>query len=572
MILRSSVANMAKLVASHLFPQSPPVRHSRLISRSNWSPSIKLHVSLKGSRVPVHSHHNHLKPFATASATQQQQPASTSTSSPNYEAVIGIECHVQLNTNTKAFCSCPSEYGAEPNTHICPVCLGHPGTLPVLNQDVVRKSVLAGTALGCKITLNSKFDRKQYFYPDLPKGYQISQYDEPVASGGAIEVVLPDGSATITIGITRAHIEEDAGKLVYGGADSLARSDVSLVDYNRAGIPLLEIVSEPDIRNGTEAAAYGAELRRIMRFLNVSDGNMSEGSMRCDVNISLRPIGRKEFGTKVEIKNMNSFSAMQKAIEYEFERQSGLLEAGKADEIVQETRLWDEGAQKTASMRKKEGLADYRYFPEPDLAPLILTQEYLDQIKAEMPELPRQKRERFTQLGLSTYDVLVLSDDLDVAEYFDAVLVAGAPAKAAANWIMGDVMAACKEAKISMKELALAPAALAEMISLIGDGTISGKIAKELLPELLEGKGNEGGVKKLVEAKGLGQISDLSAIEAVVDQVIAGNPKQLEQYRGGKDKLFGFFVGQVMKESGGRANPAELNRILKEKLGECKKE
>lgn len=508
-----------------------------------------------------------LRTLCLSSTTQSPPPASPSTEVVSkYEAVIGIECHVQLNTKTKAFCSCPSEYGAAPNTHICPVCLGHPGTLPVLNSEVVRKAVMGGLALCCNISLHSKFDRKQYFYPDLPKGYQISQYDEPIAANGSIQVPLPDGSGSVTVGITRAHIEEDAGKLVHGGADGLSGSESSLVDYNRAGVPLLEIVSEPDLRSGTEAAAYGSELRRIMQFLNVSDGNMAEGSMRCDVNISLRQFGAEKFGTKVEIKNMNSFNAMQRAIEFEIKRQSALLDAGKASDIVQETRLWDEGAQKTATMRKKEGLADYRYFPEPDLPALELSEEYVETVKRSMPELPSQKRLKFTSLGLSAYDVLVLTDDIEVTTYFDRVLAAGAPAKAAANWIMGDVMAACKEAKIGMSSIALSPSALAEMISLIESGVISGKIGKEILPDLLQGHGNNG-VKSLIEERGLGQISDSTAIESIVEQVIKANPKQLQQYRNGKDKLFGFFVGQVMKESGGRANPAELNKILLAKLG-----
>ncbi|KAI7844607.1 hypothetical protein COHA_001847 [Chlorella ohadii] len=474
-----------------------------------------------------------------------------------YEAVIGIETHVQLNTRTKAFCSCPSEFGAEPNTNVCPVCLGHPGTLPVLNAEMVRKAVLAGLALNARVALRSKFDRKQYFYPDLPKGYQISQYDVPLCEGGWVEVVVPDTATSGTgevrrLGITRAHIEEDAGKLVHAGAASLSGSNYSLVDYNRAGVPLLEIVSEPDMRTGAEAAAYGAELRRIMRFLDVSDGNMAEGSMRCDVNISVRPRGQAAFGTKVEIKNMNSFSAMQRAIEFEIARQVELLEEGRGGDIVQETRLWDEGRQCTYSMRKKEGLADYRYFPEPDLPPVLLSQEQVDGLQASMPELPAAVRARYAALGLSQYDVLVLADEL-------------APA---ANWVMGDVMAAAKELAGGFDALPMAPAALAEMIALIEDGTISGKIGKQVLPALLAGEGGAGGgsVRALVESKGLIQISDPAALAAIVDAVLEANPKQLQQYREGKTKLQGFFVGAVMKESKGRANPAELNRILMERL------
>eukprot|EP00887_Chlorella_sp_A99_P006179 scaffold3.g6179.t1 len=509
------------------------------------------------------------RPTRAAAATSAPAAPAVQT---EYEAAIGIETHVQLNTRTKAFCSCASEFGAEPNTNVCPVCLGHPGTLPVLNEGVVRKAVLAGLALNCRVALASKFDRKQYFYPDLPKGYQISQYDVPLCEGGWLEVSVPSGAGGATpapkrVGITRAHVEEDAGKLVHAGAASLSGSTASLVDYNRAGVPLLEIVSEPDLRSGAEAAAYGAELRRVMRCLGVSDGNMAEGSMRCDVNVSVRRRGDAALGTKVEVKNMNSFSAMQKAIEFEVERQVAALEAGRGEEdVVQETRLWDEGCACTYSMRRKEGLADYRYFPEPDLPPLVLDEEYVAGVRASMPELPQQKRERYQALGLSAYDAAVLSDDIGTAAYFDAVLAAGAPPKPAANWVMGDVMAHCKEARLeSMGELAMAPAALAEMIALIEGGTISGKIGKEVLPALLAGEGN-GGVRVLVEAQGLVQISDPAALEAIVDAVLAASPKQLEQYRGGKTKLAGYFVGQVMKESKGRANPELLQRILMQRL------
>ncbi|KAH7619467.1 putative Aspartyl/glutamyl-tRNA(Asn/Gln) amidotransferase subunit B [Nannochloris sp. 'desiccata'] len=440
------------------------------------------------------------------------------------------------------------------------------GALPVLNEEMVKKAVLAGLALDCTIAKESKFDRKQYFYADLPKGYQISQYDVPICEHGRIEVVLPEGGGTKQIGITRAHLEEDAGKLVYSGATSLSGSNYSLVDYNRGGVPLLEIVSEPDMRTGKEAAAYGAELRRIMRFLGVSDGNMSEGSMRCDVNISVRPRDQEQFGTKVEIKNMNSFNAMQRAIEFEFDRQLALLKEGRASEIVQETRLWDENKQVTKSMRKKEGLADYRYFPEPDLPALFVSTEAIEDLRNSMPELPSQKRARYMALGLSEYDALVLTDDVDVAAYYDEVLKAGGAPKLSANWVMGDIMASCKEEGNGMDALKMSPKTLVEMISLIEKGTISGKIAKDLLPALLKGDAEKDGVQALVESRGLIQISDPAALQAIVDSVLDANPKQLGEYRGGKTKLQGFFVGQVMKESKGRANPGELNRILMETL------
>lgn len=483
-----------------------------------------------------------------------------------YEAVIGIETHVQLLTKTKAFCSCSNEYGAEPNTHICPVCMGQPGALPALNAEVVKLGIRAGLALNSKIALRSKFDRKQYFYPDLPKGYQISQYDEPLCTDGYVEVEMPDGSGKKRFGVTRAHLEEDAGKLVHSGADRLAKSDYSLVDYNRAGIPLLEIVSEPDMRTGKDAALYGEELQRIVRFLGVSDGNMAEGSMRCDVNVSVRPKGREQFGTKVEVKNMNSFSNMQKAIDFEIDRQVGLLRDGRGEEIVQETRLWDEGKQMTYTMRRKEGLADYRYFPEPDLLPLELTPEQIQQVKDTMAELPSAKRERYLSLGLPLADVLILADDITTAALYDAVLAAGTNPKTAANWIMGDIMAYCKENKLTMGQLPMHPSTLSEMISLIEDSTISGKIAKDVLPELLQGKAQPGQLRQWVEAKGLVQISDVGAVEKLIDDLLAEYPEQLAQYRGGKTKLQGFFTGQAMKVSKGRVNPQLMQQVLARKL------
>ncbi|PSB65284.1 Asp-tRNA(Asn)/Glu-tRNA(Gln) amidotransferase GatCAB subunit B [Chroococcidiopsis cubana CCALA 043] len=482
-----------------------------------------------------------------------------------YEAIIGLETHCQLNTNTKIFSSSSTEFGSPPNTNIDPICMGLPGVLPVLNEKVLEYAVKAGLALNCQIAPYSKFDRKQYFYPDLPKNYQISQYDLPIAEHGWLEIELLDADnnpISKRIGITRLHMEEDAGKLVHGGSDRLSGSTYSLVDYNRAGVPLVEIVSEPDMRSGQEAAEYAQELRRILRYLGVSDGNMQEGSLRCDVNISVRPVGQKEFGTKVEIKNMNSFNAIQRAIEYEIERQIAAVESG--ERIVQETRLWEEGSQRTVSMRTKEGSSDYRYFPEPDLAPIEVSKEQLEKWRAELPELPAQKRHRYeSELGLSAYDTRVLTDERAVAEYFEATVAAGASAKQAANWIMGDIAAYLNSNKLNITELALKPNTLAELIQLIEGNTISGKIAKDILPELLA---QGGSAKELVERKGLIQISDRSAIEAIVEQVIAANPKELEQYRNGKTKLLGFFVGQVLKQTGGRADPKLTNQLLAEKL------
>lgn len=483
-----------------------------------------------------------------------------------YEAVIGLETHVQLSTQAKIFSSSSTAFGAPPNSHIDPVCMGLPGTLPVLNQKVLEYAVKVGLALNCDIARYCKFDRKQYFYPDLPKNYQITQYDIPIASQGWLEIELLDEAGQTTarkrIGVTRLHMEEDAGKLVHAGSDRLAGSLYSLVDFNRAGVPLVEIVSEPDLRSGQEAAEYAQELQRIVRYIGASDGNMQEGSMRCDVNISVRPQGSTTFGTKVEIKNMNSFNAIQRAIEYEIKRQIKAVEAGEP--ILQETRLWDENTQRTTSMRSKEGSSDYRYFPEPDLLPIRLTVEQLQQWQHELPELPAQKRHRYQeQLGLSAYDARYLSDDRETAAYFEAVLSTGADAKAVANWMMSDIASYLNTQKLTYSEIALQPSTLAELITLIEKGTISGKIAKEILPELLR----EGGsALALVEAKGLRQISDLSQLEALVEEVLQENPGQVEQYRGGKNKLFGFFVGQLMKKTQGRADPKVTNDLLKQKL------
>jgi aspartyl-tRNA(Asn)/glutamyl-tRNA(Gln) amidotransferase subunit B len=483
----------------------------------------------------------------------------------DYEAIIGLETHCQLNTETKIFSNSSTKFGADPNMNIDPICMGLPGVLPVLNEKVLEYAVKAGLALNCEIAPYSKFDRKQYFYPDLPKNYQISQYDLPIAINGhlEIEIVDEDGSATRkTIGITRLHIEEDAGKLVHGGSDRLSGSTYSMVDYNRAGIALAEIVSEPDIRSGQEAAEYAQEVRRIMRYLGVSDGNMQEGSLRCDVNISVRPVGQKEFGTKVEIKNMNSFSAIQRAIDHEIERQIKAIETG--EKIVQETRLWEEGSQRTISMRKKEGSSDYRYFPEPDLPPIQVSAEQLKTWKSQLPELPAEKRHRYeSELGLSPYDTRVLTDDHPISEYFEATIAAGANIKQAVNWIMGDITAHIKNEKCSVTEIPLKPEGLAELIALIEAGTISGKIAKDLLPELLTQGGSP---KALVEAKGLIQLSDPKALAEIIDQVLVENPKELEQYHAGKTKLQGFFVGQIMKKTGGRADPKLTNQLLGEKL------
>lgn len=482
-----------------------------------------------------------------------------------YEAVIGLETHCQLKTNTKIFCNCSTEFGTPPNTNICPVCMGYPGVLPVLNERVLEYAVKAGLALNSQIAPYSKFDRKQYFYPDSPKNYQISQFDLPIVEHGYLEIELIDADGNPVrkkIGITRLHMEEDAGKLVHGGSDRLSGSTYSLVDFNRTGVPLVEIVSEPDMTTGVEAAEYAQELRRVMLYLGVSDGNMQEGSLRCDVNISVRPVGQKEFGTKVEIKNMNSFNAIQRAIEYEIERQTKAIEAG--ERIIMETRLWEEGSQRTISMRVKEGSSDYRYFPEPDLAPIEVSNDILELWRSQLPELPAAKRRRYeNDFQLSAYDARVLTDERAVAEYFESTINAGANAKFAVNWIMGDIAGYLNQNKLNITQIALKPPILAELINLIESGTISGKIAKDILPELLT-KG--GSAKELVESKGLIQISDTGELEAIIEQVVAANPKELEQYRNGKTKLIGFFVGQVIKQTGGRADPKLTNQLMAKKL------
>ena len=501
--------------------------------------------------------------MATASAAVQT--GSTSSDQLAWEAVIGLETHVQLGTNSKIFTSASTAFGDEPNTHIDPVVCGLPGTLPVLNQKVLEYAVKAAMALNLQIAEHSKFDRKQYFYPDLPKNYQISQYDEPIAENGWIEVeVAEKGKDTYlkTIGIERLHMEEDAGKLVHAGSDRLAGSTHSLVDYNRAGVALAEIVSKPDLRTGREAAEYASEIRRIMRYLGVSDGNMQEGSLRCDVNISVRRGPDAPFGTKVEIKNMNSFSAIQKACDYEIQRQIKAYEAGQP--VVQETRLWDEGKQLTKSMRSKEGASDYRYFPDPDLGPIEVGAEQREGWRSELPELPAAKRHRYAeQLGLSIYDARVLTDERAMAEYFEAAVAAGADAKAVSNWVTGDIAAHVNANRLSIAELPLQPEQLAELVQLIDGGVISGKIAKDLLPELLAQGGSP---KAIVEAQGLGMISDPAAITAIVEGLLAAHPAEVEAFRGGKTKLQGFFVGQLMKQTGGKADPKLANQILIEKL------
>ena len=469
-----------------------------------------------------------------------------------YEVVIGLEVHAQLKTKSKIFAPDGIEFGKEQNTQISPITLGMPGVLPVLNKECVNMGILLGLALNCEIPERCKFDRKQYFYADLPKGYQISQYDEPICVNGYIDV---KGKR---IGITRAHLEEDAGKLVHAGADGLAGSSYSLVDLNRAGTPLLEIVSEPDMRSSEEAKDYMEELRSIVRYLGVCDGNLEEGSMRCDANISIMPKGSKEFGTRAEIKNVNSFRALQRAIEYEIDRQIEVVESG--EKVVQETRLWDDNQGVTKSMRGKEDAHDYRYFPEPDLMPLEISREWVERIRKSMPELPAQKRAKYEAAGLSAYDANVIVDQMETALFYDKMLELGANARMGSNFLMGEITAYLKEQHITINETKITPESLTKLIQLIEKGTISNNIAKNLVMTLVKEGGDPA---EIVEKQGLGVISDEGAIKEICQKVVDSNPNQVAAYKGGKQQLFGFFVGQVMKETKGRANPQTVNELLK---------
>jgi len=473
-----------------------------------------------------------------------------------WETVIGLEIHAQLKTASKIFSSASTDFGAEPNTQACLVDLGYPGMLPVLNQEVVRMAIVFGLASHSSIAPRSIFARKNYFYPDLPKGYQISQFELPVVHDGWVDIILDDGGRK-RVGITRAHLEEDAGKSLHEDFHGL-----SGIDLNRAGTPLLEIVSEPDMRSAREAVAYMKLIHQLVRYLDICDGNMQEGSLRCDANVSVRPFGRREFGTRAEIKNLNSFRFIERAINFEVERQIDILESGGS--VVQETRLYDSAKDETRPMRSKEEANDYRYFPDPDLLPLEIDRGTVDAIRAGLPELPWDKQERFERdYGLSAYDASVLTASRDMADYFEAVAEGLADKKVAANWVMGDFSGALNKAGLDIRSSPVDAAALAGLLSRIEDGTISGKIAKQVFEAMWEG---EGSADAIIEARGLKQITDSSAIQTVIDQVLVDNPGQLEQYRGGKDKLFGFFVGQVMKATRGQANPAEVNKLLKESL------
>jgi len=472
-----------------------------------------------------------------------------------WETVIGMEVHVELNTRSKVFCACSTNFHAPANTNVCPVCLGMPGAMPVLNREMVQKSAAVGIALNCTIRRWSKQDRKNYFYPDLAKNYQISQYDLPLCHDGFLEIEV--NGQPKRIGITRAHMEEDTARNTHtlGGG-------VSGVDFNRCGVPLLEIVTEPDIRSAEEAYEYLTTLKQILRYLDVSDCNMEEGSLRAEANISVRPKGSETFGVKTEVKNVASFSGTRKAIEFEVERQIKVLTSGGT--IVQETRGWDPDRGVTFPQRQKESAHDYRYFPEPDLVPVQLDEAWENEIRASLPELPAARRKRFeTDFALSPYDAHTLTSTREMADYLETAVKAGAPAKLAANWIMGDLQALLTEAGIEIQECKITPAQLAGMIALIESGTISGKIAKEVIVEMFQ-TGKD--AKVVVDEKGLVQISDTGAVEAIVRKVLADNPSQVEQYRSGKQQVVGFLVGQVMKASQGKANPTLVNEILRAKL------
>ena len=474
-----------------------------------------------------------------------------------WEVVIGLEIHTQLATQSKIFSGASTAYGAEPNTQACLIDLGYPGVLPVLNEDVVRMACKFGLAVNATVAPRSVFARKNYFYPDLPKGYQISQYELPIVEHGELYITDEEGNEK-RIGITRAHLEEDAGKSIHEGLDRY-----SGIDLNRAGTPLLEIVSEPDLRSAKEAVAYMRKIHTIVRYLGISDGNMQEGSFRCDANVSVRPRGDEAFGTRTEIKNLNSFRFVEKAINFEIERQIDVLEDG--GEVVQETRLYDSGRDETRSMRSKEEANDYRYFPDPDLLPVEISNEFIESVRETLPELPDDKRHRFIDdYGIKQDDAAILTVNQATADYFEeAAASAEAPAQVVANWVIGDLSGALNKEGLEIEACRIPAADLAGLINRIHDNTISGKIAKEVFEAMWAG---EGSADAVIEARGLKQITDTSAIGAIVDKVIAANPGQAEEYRAGKEKLIGFFVGQVMKETGGKANPGQVNEILRTRL------
>jgi aspartyl-tRNA(Asn)/glutamyl-tRNA(Gln) amidotransferase subunit B len=476
-----------------------------------------------------------------------------------YETVIGLEVHVQIKTKTKIFCSCSTEFGSRPNENTCPICLGMPGVLPVLNKRFLESSMRACLATHCTIEPMNRFARKNYFYPDLPKGYQISQFELPLGTNGYININV-DGTKK-RIGLTRIHMEEDAGKLIHG--ENLGSPGKSYVDFNRTGVPLCEVVSEPDLRSSEEARAYLIELKSILEYTGVSDCNMEEGSLRCDANVSIRPVGQKEFGTRTELKNLNSFKFIQKAIEYEVDRQTKILDQG--DTVKQETRLYDSDRGETFPMRSKEEAHDYRYFPDPDLVPIMIDETWVEKLRQTIPELPEQKRERFVKsYGIPEYDTGVLTSSAPLADYFEKCTALFPHPKTISNWMMGDLLRELKKDGRDIVDCPVSPSALVDLLKLIQSGTISGNIAKGVFEEMYRTQKSAGSI---VEEKGLKQITDSSAIEKIVAEVIQANPGQVEEFKGGKEKVLGFLVGQVMKASKGKANPGMVNKLLKEKMG-----
>lgn len=475
----------------------------------------------------------------------------------DWEVVIGLEIHAQLATRSKIFSGASTAYGATPNTQACAVTLGLPGVLPVLNEEAVRMAVKFALATGAEIGRKNVFARKNYFYPDLPKGYQISQMDLPIVGAGKLDIRLEDGTVK-TIGITRAHLEEDAGKSLHEDFQGMTG-----IDLNRAGTPLLEIVSEPDMRSAKEAVAYMKKIHSLVTYIGICDGNMAEGSFRCDANVSVRPKGQAEYGTRAELKNLNSFRFVEKAINIEVERQIEVIEDG--GKVVQETRLYDADNNETRSMRSKEEANDYRYFPDPDLLPVIIDEETIEAVRATLPELPEARRQRFvSEHGLSDYDAEVLTSSRELADFYEAVVSAvGGEAKICANWVMVDLTGALNKDSLSLSESPVSAGQLGGLVRRIADKTLSGKLAKQVFEAMWAG---EGDADSIIESKGLKQVTDSGAIEKVVDEIIANNPQQVEQYRSGKDKVFSFFVGQVMKVMQGKANPAQVNELLKEKL------
>jgi len=478
-----------------------------------------------------------------------------------YTTVVGLEVHAELKTKSKAFCSCSTAFGSEPNTHVCPVCLGMPGALPVMNKEVVEFALRFGLAVNCDIQKYSKYDRKNYFYPDLSKNYQISQLYQPICLGGHLDIQV-DGK-TKRIGITRIHMEEDAGKLVHSGA-TISTSDSSAVDYNRAGVPLIEIVSEPDMRNATEARAYMEKLKSYLEYTDVCDCKMQEGSLRCDANISVMPEGAKEFGTRAEIKNLNSFRALERAIDYEVQRQIELIEDG--GHVVQETRTWDDAQGMTFSMRSKEEAHDYRYFPEPDLVPIILDDAWIERSRKSLPELPDARKARLMKdKGLQEYDAELIVSSKKMANYFDAAAAESTDAKGVANWMLGDVSAYLNNEGVEIDKFPISPKHLGEMVNLINKGVLSSKLAKKVFAEMLKA---DKAPAALVKELGLEQVSDTGALQAMVDEVVAANPQSVADFKAGKDRAVGFLVGQIMKKSRGKANPSMVNEMIVKKLKE----